>query len=203
MKGVKEIGINFYGDIQRNGYISVISITNGVITYIFDVVSIFSEDYDTEKQFMWAIGELLEKQTVLKVLYDSKFVADILYNQFKISIKNAFDLTVADATCYRDAHGSYPRNIKCAEMLINENLPHFSHKLSKINEIDWLKRPIGIEAKYVILSETYYLLDLFDVLNFKLIERFKKGCELNMNLVRNCNKQEKLNEYYRVSEAYN
>jgi hypothetical protein len=200
LKGVKDIGITFFGDLQRSGYVSVISITNGLTNYIFDVISIFSEDYESEKQFMTAIGNLLEKQSVMKVMFDCKFVADVLFHQFNISIKNAFDLYVADVTFYRDAHGAYPRSTKSPEKLINDYLPQYSHKLAKLNAVDWLKRPLGIDTKYMILSQTHCLLDLYDVLHFKLLERFTIGCELNLNLVKNCSNQNKLQQYNQVNE---
>ena len=65
---------------------------------------------------------------------------------------------------------------------------------SRQKDFDWSIRPLPNKLKYIAIRETTHLLDIYQKLNSKLLERFNKGCTLYLNVVKNCENEEKSKE---------
>ena len=104
-----------------------------------------------------------------------------------------FIFKVAYSTIYRDLNGTYPSKISNLDDLIKMFVPESEKNVYNSNQrdFDWSIRPLPNKLKYIAIRETTYLLDLYQKLNSKLLERFNKGCTLYLNVVKNCENEEK------------
>lgn len=87
----------FTNDSTRNDNdISVICIHADDWTYIFDVNSIAQEDEDgeSEAKFINLLKIFLTKPNIIKIIYDSHFIADLLFHKYNITLDNVFDIKV-------------------------------------------------------------------------------------------------------------
>ena len=77
----------------RYGKISLICLHFDKWTYIFDMISI-SVEQEELKSFINLLRSYLSNPNILKVIQDSRFVADMLYHQYDIVLNNVFDIDV-------------------------------------------------------------------------------------------------------------
>jgi hypothetical protein len=136
----------------------------------------------------------------LQIIYDCKFICDLLYHKYNIVIKNLFDLQVCEATIYKDTYGHYPEKALSLQRLINDSLNSNEYKIPNIIEslVDWKLRPIDSELRLKIVLETINLLKIHQFCSQKMLQRFSKGCELHQNIVKDCNDHQQLLKYYNV-----
>lgn len=110
---LKTIGLNFYGKLIRNGYISFIGIQAENCTYILDFMSIMQQE-GVEAQVIESLGYILTNGNIVKVgfgylflnenfilflllievISNCAFISDILYHKYQIVLQNVFDLQV-------------------------------------------------------------------------------------------------------------
>jgi hypothetical protein len=108
---------------------------------------------------------------------------------------------MAFATVFRDINGVYPSNlnvdIQTLLKLHNFDFNKITLK-STTGHGNYYERPLLHKLRYLAIIETHYLLELYDIYYDKLMERFNLACEMNLNLIRNCKNDEKLNKLYQV-----
>jgi hypothetical protein len=158
-------------------------------------------------------------------MHSCAFASDILFHQYRISLKNVFDLEVfiifdcikfqaillntfllkvAYVFVSNYSDGECLSNSIAIDLLIEQNLPNveqhrlLNQKVDHIN-IDWSKRPLNSMTKYIVLRETSYLIELYKKFYDRIFEKFSKGCDLYLNIIRNCDTDEKLNKIYQVA----
>ena len=84
-------------------------------------------------------------------------------------------------------------------MLIQKELPNVEENMVINEKIDWSKRPLNTKSKYTVLRETSYLIDLYHAFYEQIFEKYSKGCDLYLNIVKNCENEEILDQFYKVN----
>jgi hypothetical protein len=94
--------------------------------------------------------------------------------------------------------GKYPRNSFKLIELISHYLPSVLIEKDELSKIilDWNQRPLTKHHKYLALTETSYMIDLYYELKKKLNERLEKGFCIFLNVIKSCKDSQKLDEYY-------
>ena len=79
-----------------------------------------------------------------------------------------------------------------------KNLPNI--EIKEIGEsIDWNIRPLSSKAKYQALNQTAYLIDLYNIYYERIFEKYSQGCDLYVNIIKNCESDAKVNSFHQVS----
>jgi exonuclease 3'-5' domain-containing protein 1 len=84
-------------DLCRNGTLDLLQLSNGSSTWLVDVATLGDAAFEAGR-----LRELLESETVLKVVFDGRADADALYHLYQTRLCNAYDLQVA--SCRRQDH---------------------------------------------------------------------------------------------------
>ncbi|XP_005093158.3 uncharacterized protein LOC101862633 [Aplysia californica] len=177
------VGVTFQGvDIGRHGTLSLIQIATDTDVIIFDLLRL------GEKAFNEGLQEVLESLHVQKVIHDSRWISDLLYHKYNVTLNNVFDTQVANAYVYSLCNGGdWPRYVESLPgcLMCHLGLSHdevFSDKIrerhqQKDQEL-WLQRPIPDPLLVFACKNVRHLVKLSRVLLDKMLLVFKVGVKL-------------------------
>ena len=97
-----------------------------------------------------------------------------------------------------NTHGNVLANLNGIQTLIEENLPKIEEFKGIRGKIDWNKRPLSPNSKYNALYQASYLIDLYRIFYERIFEKFSLGCDLYVNVLKDCENESKLNHFYEV-----
>ena len=71
----KHIGIQFYGNLTRNGFISLISIDADKYVYLLDIEAIKDEDKANEVEIINLLSDILSDSSIIKVRFLQELIS--------------------------------------------------------------------------------------------------------------------------------
>jgi hypothetical protein len=160
------VGVSLEGQILgRSGKLSLISFSTSEAVYVYDVVALGTELFDVDLRF------ILESERVMKVFHDVRQASDILFHQYKISLRNVYDTLAAHALTMTTAMyaGFFPANAASASCLVRTYLgvagrslhfPHYRRSHMKEDTAIWMERPLRDDLEVAAVRNVMYLLDL-------------------------------------------
>lgn len=151
--------------------------------YLFDIKF-------TPKSF-WEMGlkNILEDTKIQKVVYDSKTVADLLFNRYwKIKLNNVFDVMIADYDICDRKIGAYSRSDfrRCPELMEQYlRLPQGMFQNSELltNGITHNSRPASTEMRRNVAISAAFLIPLYNVQKTILLRNFYMTSQLYCDLL--------------------
>ncbi|XP_055895240.1 uncharacterized protein LOC106058816 [Biomphalaria glabrata] len=183
------VGLQLDGvSIGRNGTLSVVEIVTESRVIIFDILRLGN------KAFSEGLREILENSDIMKVTHDCRFLSDMIYHKYKISLNNIFDTQVASAIVHRIYHkGDWPRYVESLPSSLMKHL-HLSYDqihmmrtrehCTKDDEEDaWLQRPLPQNLLKAVSKNLSYLIRLHTVLHYKMLLEFQTGVKVYLNHV--------------------
>jgi predicted RNA-binding protein YlqC (UPF0109 family) len=139
-------------DLGRNGKVSLISICDNNMTFIFDVL-----DKSNDDPLILFLKSVLENECIVKVIHDCRMDSDALFFHFDIDMQN-----VHDTQCW---HNLISKQKECNlnDMLVYYNKhPNVFRDAGKymVDHEFWAIRPLSDELKSWAVGDISLLLDV-------------------------------------------
>jgi len=166
-KGIKIIGLDveYHRGNKYSGEICLFQITlPNKQTYIIDMISI-----DKNLETTRLIKEIFENESIEKVMHACDNDLEWIYDQLKIITVNIFDTLEADQMI--ESNKSTPG---LSDLLNKYKIFQMDkHHKKVLQKSDWKTRPLSIEQLDYAAQDSYYLIDLRNLMVAKLGEKLK------------------------------
>ncbi|GFR91122.1 exonuclease 3'-5' domain-containing protein 1 [Elysia marginata] len=173
--------------LGRDGVLSLVQIVTDSELIIFDILRLGDE------AFRAGLQAVFEADSVMKVIHDCRWIADLLRYQHNVSMVNIFDTQVANAFVYRSLNeGDWPRFVESLPgcLISHLNLSPTEVQFTQIrerckekDEAVWLVRPLPEKLLEAATKNTVHLLRLQHVLLVQMLAEFRAAVGIYLNHV--------------------
>ena len=169
LDGSRRLGLSGEGrSLGRDGSLAWLGLATTEEVFLFDIISLGSD------AFKYGLKTIIEDGNILKVVHDSRFLADCLYHQFDVKVVNVSDTMVGDYVfCSQFCYGGYLQaNFRSLSLLLRDYLGiedfHIFYPRYRRTHLDqdskvWETRP---SSDYLLLGAArncLYLLSLYNI----------------------------------------
>ena len=184
--------IGFSGEgrsLGRDGVLAWLGFSTNEEVFLFDIISIGSD------AFTYGLKTIIEDRDSLKIVHDSRLLADCLYHQFDVKMINVYDTMVGDFVfCNQFCYGGYlPANFRSLSLLLRDYLGiedfHIFYPRYRRTHMDqdsqvWVTRPA---SDYLLLGAArncLYLLSLYNIIRKGNLLPFHQSVNILQRCVR-------------------
>ena len=185
------VGLSGEGrSLGRDGTLSWLGLATAEEVFLFDIISLGSD------AFKYGLKSIIEDRNIIKVVHDSRFLADCLHHQFDVSVVNVYDTMVGDYVfCNQFCYGGYlPANFRSLSLLLRDYLGiedfHIFYPRYRRTHLDqdskvWEARP---SSDYLLLGAArncLYLISLYNIVRKGNLLPFHHAVNILQRCVRN------------------
>ena len=166
LDGTSRVGLSGEGrSLGREGSLAWLVLATPEEVFLFDIISLGGD------AFKYGLKTILENRMTIKVVHDSRFLADCLYHQYGVRIVNIYDTMVGDHVfCNQVCHdGFLPANFRSLPLLLRDYLgvedDHIFYPRLRRTQLDqdsavWEQRPSSDTLLLGAARNCLYLLPL-------------------------------------------
>ncbi|XP_066288054.1 uncharacterized protein [Branchiostoma lanceolatum] len=191
------VGLAMQGiNIGRKGKICWVQVATKNGIFLFDVLTLGAPCFDA------GLGQLIQDESILKVMHDCRNPSDALWHQYGLHVVNVFDTQVADVMVSKIDHGGeFPRYVNGLGACLMEHLAltpeklHFHRVRLDHKEEDqaiWAERPLPDHLLDAAAKDVMYLRDLRVALMDKLMSEFVMGVDVYLSVRRDSSDKDAL-----------
>lgn len=182
LKTCLEIAIwGFGSSMGRHGKIEVFAVATNTNIYLFDV-----RLSKGNRAFEMGLKEILENEDILKIVHNSKTLADCLFHGNKVCLENVFDTQLVDFMLIKRETDEEPKEMrKFSECVVQYlKIPANIISNTEYTHKPYLKRPLTDGAKEQAALQVAYLYSLKDIMQTLMFKNYHKGVNSYMNCMK-------------------
>lgn len=164
------------GRQRRAAVIAVASETN---IFLFDLVTIGDNVFDK------GLRQILESETIKKVVYDARLLSDCLYHKHNINLLNVRDVEAEDVMVVHQQRGCIRRHTRTLGYMVEVYLGRQCDDLSEEHLTDsWIKRPLKVEYQKYMAAYVSYLIPVHKAIEREYLQRLVNASKIYNQFIR-------------------